>query len=65
MQNGKVIRKVRPGCFDCGSRGLLMVLGRLVRCACNPPRACESDLDTAPIPKLDPEMRPNVPPRMM
>ena len=50
-------RTIRGPCFDCGEQCLTWCL------ADDPPQP-ESD-DTAPTPKLDPETRPNVPPRMM
>ena len=63
MQHGKVIRDVQAGCVDCGVRGWIIRRGNVSACACNPTQPDTED--TAPVPKLDPETRPNVPPRMM
>jgi hypothetical protein len=57
-------RTIRGPCFDCNDPGDFSCWcgwGDTDICACHSPLGER----TAPIPKLDPETRPNVPPRMM
>ena len=57
MQHGDVIRTIRGPCFDCDDA----LDDAWEKCPCHSKRGWK----TAPVPKLDPEPRPNVPPRMM
>ena len=54
-------RTIRGPCFDCGESCDCELYVWL--CSCHG-FALDEDM-TAPTPKLDPETRPNVPPRMM
>jgi len=60
MQHGEVTRTVKGPCFDCDD-GLD---DAWEFCPCRR-HGLRSTRKTAPTPKLDPEVRPNVPPRMM
>ena len=56
-------RTIRGPCYRCEGNCWCCHCGCDEGCMChhNP----EDADDTAPVPKLDPETRPNVPPRMM
>ena len=64
MQHGEVTRTVKGPCFDCDDA----LDDAWEFCPCRKSWArllVRRGLITEPNPKLDPETRPNVPPRMM
>lgn len=59
-------RTIKGPCFDCNEQCWFGKSGCvkdhiITMCDCH----CDDAEQTAPVPKLDPETRPNVPPRMM
>ena len=66
MQHGEVTRTVKGPCFDCNEQCCFGKSGCvkdhiITMCDCH----CDDAEQTAPVPKLDPETGPNVPPRML